>query len=222
MSDIFNNSWNTFDDKYAEEYLHYFPKTLHNKAAKIIFNELPLGENISVLDVGCGNGQLLPLLLRHSPNFEYTGIDFSVPLLEKAKKVFESNKEEIKNSSELITGDVLDINNYKKIYDVSIAVHLVELVSSPELLLSILSKTSRYVAVIWYEYPRIEHSKFEIKPYVNSHNEKEQISSPYLRSSYSSGYYNYMLQSNNLSLVKKIPEAFSDKNVLTIYKTNID
>ena len=222
MSDLFNNSWNMFDNNYAEEYLHYFPKTLHNEAAKTIFNELPLDKNISVLDVGCGNGQLLPLLLNNSADFEYTGIDFSVPLLRKAKEVFDANKTKIKNSSELIMGDVLDINNYKKIYDISIAVHLVELVSSPELLLNILSKTSRYIALIWYEYPRIEHSKFEIKPYVNSYNEEQQINSPYLRSSYSSGYYNYMLQSNNLSLVKKIPEGFSDKNVLTIYKTNID
>lgn len=47
---------------------------------------------VEILDVGCGNGRLVSALETRNGNFVYTGIDFSMKALEKAKSSFPTEK----------------------------------------------------------------------------------------------------------------------------------
>jgi len=58
----------------------------------------------TVLDIGCGNGRFGEFLLRHFPNADYTGIDFSPELLKFAEEKFKSKK----LSGKFIHSDILD------------------------------------------------------------------------------------------------------------------
>jgi len=44
-----------------------------------------IGPDESILDLGCGNGELARLLVRHGHRAPYTGLDFSLPLLREAE-----------------------------------------------------------------------------------------------------------------------------------------
>lgn len=44
-------------------------------------------EGHSVLDIGCGNGRFLHFLLTHHPAIQASGVDFSGPLLDKARQL---------------------------------------------------------------------------------------------------------------------------------------
>jgi len=207
MTNLLEQSWNNFDKEYAKKYLHYFPKQLHNFAVEHIFRTK---NNPSIIDVGCGNCQLYNIIENFRRDFSYTGIDWSTPLLDS----FDYKN---KNNCEIICGDILKEETYKKKYDCAVVSHIVELVDSPEKLFYMLSKNVEYIYVIWYEYPRFDFSHYELKNYVNSFNEEKNIFSPYLRSKLSQDYFNFILQKNNLIIEEKI--AMSEKDILTIIKS---
>lgn len=49
----------------------------------------------SILDIGCGRGDLLNLLLKVNPNISYTGIDYNPNLISLAKEKFPSGQFEV-------------------------------------------------------------------------------------------------------------------------------
>jgi SAM-dependent methyltransferase len=207
MSNVLKDSWNNFNEEYAKEYLKYFPKNLHTEAVLDIFSSK---DNPSVIDIGCGNCQLYNTFSEFKKPFIYTGIDWSIPLLESYK----CNNQNFS----VINGDILDNQSYlDKKYDAVIISHVVELVSSPEKLLKIASNLANKIYIVWYEYPRIEDSIFEVRNYVNSFNESKNIISPYLRSKISKDYWSFILQKNNLKVLKE--SYMSEKDVLTILET---
>lgn len=203
MTDILKDSWNKFDENFAKKYLHYFPKELHRYA---IADMLEKKCNPSIIDVGSGNCQIFDLIKEYNKPFLYTGIDWSKPLLD----AFKNKDENIK----IVQGDILEESNYDKKYDFAFVSHIIELIGSPEKLFNILSKKVDYIYVIWYEYPRFEFTNFEIKKYVNSENEKNNIITPYLRNRFSKDYFNFILEKNNLFVEQE--KFMSEKDVLTI------
>jgi SAM-dependent methyltransferase len=68
----------------------------------------------SVLDIGCGFGDLNKTLKRKSKSFNYTGIDVVEVLVEKGSKLFSGPKKEF------IKGDFLE-HDFKKKFDYAIA-----------------------------------------------------------------------------------------------------
>lgn len=81
-----NNYDETFDGKYCERLYPIIVKRLK----KYPFKKL--------LDVGCGTGTLLSMVLRQYKNVEISGIDISKEMINKAKDLLE-------NKAELLTGD---------------------------------------------------------------------------------------------------------------------
>ena len=53
---------------------------------------LDLRSGMRVLDLGCGNGHLLSLVLAHCPNATGVGLDFSPTMLEQARSRFAGSR----------------------------------------------------------------------------------------------------------------------------------
>ncbi|MEQ8155559.1 MAG: class I SAM-dependent methyltransferase [Clostridiaceae bacterium] len=68
-----NNYDNTFDGKFTEEF------------KKLLFDEIIIEENDSILDVACGNGTLLKMV-SDKYNIKGYGIDISEKMIENAKR----------------------------------------------------------------------------------------------------------------------------------------
>lgn len=58
---------------------------LHNRLKAILHN-LPPGNNLKILDAGCGEGHLLQKIYSKNKNNDYYGIDISTIALKKAKE----------------------------------------------------------------------------------------------------------------------------------------
>ena len=123
-------------------------------------------EKISVLDVGCANGDLINYLDHFFDNFNYVGIEKSKVLYQRTKKRFRNNKNiKIYKSS---------VQNYKKKHDLVIATGVFGYFDTIELLfnklLSFLNKKEKSQIVIFdnlNEHGVEKIVKFRVKPNAN-------------------------------------------------------
>lgn len=208
MSNIITDSWNTFSEEYSENYLYDADSTLPINLSKFIFEGF---NNPKIVDIGCGNARLYDYFLNTKKEFSYSGFDISKPLVEAANKKFKKNSN---FSCNVIDPNLANIK-YQK-FDIAICTHLVEICESPENLFSVMSNLSDTIAVIWYEYPRIENTQLEIRNYVSHDAQQKKIFTPYLRNRYSKYYLNYLLE--RFRLISSYKASISEKDVLEIYK----
>jgi len=83
------NEWT--EPEHALAYLEVLEDIPHRQAGEAtLLSEVPSGAE-RILDLGCGNGHLLSLLLAHCPHAEGVGIDFSPTMLTEAEKQFSGN-----------------------------------------------------------------------------------------------------------------------------------
>jgi SAM-dependent methyltransferase len=71
-------------------------------------------QNKSVLDIGCGFGDLNKVLMKKNKNFDYTGIDIVDVLVEKGRELYKSPKKKF------IAGDFLE-HKFEHKFDYAIA-----------------------------------------------------------------------------------------------------
>ena len=121
----------------------YNPKSLaygSEKSQKIKFGiatEVGIGDNCSVLDIGCGFGDYFNYLKQRGiKNVKYCGVDISNKIVEVAKK---------KNSlANVIEGNVLDLPDDEKYdYVISLGFNCVKTDSNWETLIEVLEKMWR-------------------------------------------------------------------------------
>lgn len=80
------NIWNFWADKYDKLWVQkYSLKPTRNYIIKALSKYIK-NDEIKVLDLGCGTGELIFELKNKFNNFEITGIDFSEKMLEISKK----------------------------------------------------------------------------------------------------------------------------------------
>ena len=78
------NEW--ANAEHAEAYLARMTEIPHRAEGEAtLFSEIPKNTK-RVLDLGCGNGHLLSLVLSHSPEAAGVGLDFSSTMLEQARE----------------------------------------------------------------------------------------------------------------------------------------
>lgn len=129
---------------YQEEYIKKNP-TLHVEDTDKKFAEISKVVNQkltfkSMIDIGCGAG-VLTLKVKHSLNIKETlGVDLSSHMIESAQE-FDQQKE-----VRWLKEDYRNLD-YSKIYDLSIAMDIVEHVENDEEILEILSKISKYSVI---------------------------------------------------------------------------
>ena len=78
--------WNFWADKYDKLWVQKYSLRPTRKYIMQAMSELKSNENIKILDLGCGPGQLINELYENFNNVEITGIDFSEKMIEISKE----------------------------------------------------------------------------------------------------------------------------------------
>ena len=83
------NQWSK--PEHALEYLGRLTSIPHRQEGEAtLLSEVATGSK-RILDLGCGNGHLLALLLAHCPEATGAGLDFSATMLDEARQRFSGN-----------------------------------------------------------------------------------------------------------------------------------
>ena len=202
----YKESWSSISNEDAKSYLKYYPKNA--KRLLIPFIE-SLDKSVSILEVGCGNCQNFPIYNDHFDNIEYTGIDFSKPLVDAA--VEEYGDFENFNVKYCDFYDFFNSNSKK--FDIILVYHVMELVESQDLLMYNISKCADYSAILWYEPPVHSYQVVELKGETYS----GYTNTPYIRIKTSRDYYDHLLDKYSLDLLETY--TLSEKERLDILKT---
>ena len=197
---MLKNSWN-ISERFAKDYLHNYPKTSKQILAKNINTGF---KNPKILDIGCGNAQLYPILKNEIINLTYTGVDFSETLTNEAKKICDNQNIICENMNTYLL-------NVKEIFDISILCHILECTESPDFLISKASQCSKFIAILWYDCPSYEYDSVQI----NDNSVVTDKYTPFIRRKISKDYLNMIINKNKLKLIFKFNNT--DKDVLEIY-----
>lgn len=80
-SRVFYAKWaDTYDQAFVEKYQYVFPRNV----AEVVSKHLPAQGNFSVIDIGCGTGELGLHIAQLRPNTEIEGVDISPEMLKVA------------------------------------------------------------------------------------------------------------------------------------------
>jgi 2-polyprenyl-3-methyl-5-hydroxy-6-metoxy-1,4-benzoquinol methylase len=198
-------SWSNIDPELSKSYLHYYSKSMKIELAEFIKTL----NQPKILDIGCGNAQIYPILKQTNPHLKYYGIDISQNLLNVAANV-------VSDSDVLIHKNIYDfLQHTTDRFDVSILCHMVECSESVEFLISKSINTCSYLAIIWFDYPKYEYDSVYINH--NPHSGDSNEFKPYIRRKIGRDYWNMVVSKNNLELVHT--RSSNDSDVLEIYKT---
>ncbi|MDF2949045.1 MAG: methylase involved in ubiquinone/menaquinone biosynthesis [Sedimentibacter sp.] len=116
--------WNFWADKYDKLWVQKYSLRPTRKYILQAMSEMKSNENIKILDLGCGPGQLITELYENLKNIEITGIDFS-------DKMIEISKERNPKASH-IKLDVAELYKLKGKYDIIICTHSLPYYKEPE------------------------------------------------------------------------------------------
>ena len=107
-----------------------------------IFNTLATIKYNNILDIGCGTGELLALLLRDNPSIKCYGIDFSPNMLEMART-------KLPNRVELKEGDAEELPYHDNQFDLVVMSFTFQYLINPQAILEevyrVLKKNGRLV-----------------------------------------------------------------------------
>lgn len=200
-TNITKASWNP-PEEIAKNYLHYYPKEMKIELSKYMKS---VSDAPSVIDIGCGNAQIYPILKAQNPNLEYVGIDNSETLVNVAREV-------VKDDGEIIQTDIFDyMDTNQKQFDFAILAHMIECIESPDMIMDKASKAAKYVAIHWYDTPKYE---YDVVTVGKSPHPGEGFN-PYIRRRMGKNYWKYITQRYGLSLVHKA--QVGENNVLEVY-----
>ena len=122
------NIWDFWADKYDRLWVQkYSLKPTRDHIVIVLSdykNKFKNNEELKVLDLGCGPGELIRDLGREFVNIDVTGIDFS-------EKMIEISKKRNPRAKHLIM-DVSDLNILDEDYDVIISTHSIPYYKEPE------------------------------------------------------------------------------------------
>lgn len=176
-------SWDSFSPEIAAAYLKTFGHPASGSKQILLDVILSLSDRAkpSILDLGCGNGQLLEFFKENGLACDYTGIDFSDALLAVARR---QNPE-----STFIQGDVNQLPSLVAgRFDFVIYSHVIEILESPELSLLEAKKVTDRILIRFFEPPEFDVDTVELREM-----DLGLGKVPYLRRKMSRSYYQLIL-----------------------------
>jgi len=183
-SDILQRSWNAFTREQAAGYLKSIGHPSPNSRRILADVLLGMGKTISVLDLGCGNANLLEYLRHRGLTGAYTGVEFSEPLLEAARTAFAADQ-----AAHFVRADVNDLVGVSGSFDVAVYSHVIEMLGSPEQSLCAARRLARAVVIRFFEPPDHDFDAVEIRE-MDVGGERTV---PYLRRRMGRDYYRLVL-----------------------------
>lgn len=153
------DSWNALSPDISAKYLKTFghPSVDSKQVLLEVLQEAAGGRRLKLLELGCGNGQLAEYFLEQGLDCDYTGVDFSEPLLEAGRKVFAGS-----DRVRFVNGDVQLLDNIEGRFDFAIYSHVIEMLSSPEHSLRAARRVADRIAIRFFEPPDFDATTVEM------------------------------------------------------------
>jgi ubiquinone/menaquinone biosynthesis C-methylase UbiE len=182
------DSWSGFSADVAAKYLKtYGSPSIDSKLVLAdVLRAASGGNALKLIELGCGNGQLAEFFAERGLVFDYTGVDFSEPLLAAGRKAFAQCA-----NIRFVNEDVHKLSGVTGRFDFAIYSHVIEMLSSPEASLAAAKLVAEKIAIRFFEPPEAEHTQVELlnldvgNPGSPPH--------PYIRWQISRDYYRLML-----------------------------
>jgi SAM-dependent methyltransferase len=184
--DRLQSSWSALTPTRAREYLRTFgsPSTGSKRLLIEVLTRLAGRRELSIIDLGCGNGQLLETFREHGVNWPYTGVDFSEPLLEAARATFADDP-----AASFLRADVNTLEGVDGHWDVALYSHVLEMIGSPEGSLLNAARIADAIAIRFFEPPEFETDLVELREMEVG----DGSAVPYLRRKLGRDYYRMIL-----------------------------
>jgi SAM-dependent methyltransferase len=161
---------------------------------------------VALLDLGCGNGQLLKYFRQRALACRYVGVDFSTSLLDAAREQFASDLE-----AEFLHDDVEKLGAVVGKFDYVIYSHVIEMLASPEASLIRACTLAPRIIIRFFEPPEFDVDTVEIRQMEVG----EGRSVPYLRRKMSRDYYQLILSHCGCKKVE-VYQADGDKDQIHV------
>jgi predicted TPR repeat methyltransferase len=175
-------AWGSFSRERAAGYLTTYghPSPESRAIVADILSRLAGKGEISLADLGCGNGGMSEYLRERRVRVRYTGVDFSEPLLQAAR--------EAHPDATFVQDDVEMLTNVQGPFDAVLYSHVLEMLGSPQASLQRAAQLARTVVVRFFEPPDGEVDVVEIREM-----DVGDRLVPYIRRSMSRDYYRLIL-----------------------------
>jgi SAM-dependent methyltransferase len=184
--DHLSRSWGALSPQRAAEYLKTYgaPSEGSKRLLLEVIREYAGGRRLSLLDLGCGNGQLYEYFREQGLECDYTGVDFSEPLLETARANYADD-----GHARFVHADVNTLEGLTGSHDVALYSHVIEVLSSPESSLLAARGLARCTMIRFFEPPERDTDLVELREMEVGDGRMV----PYLRRTMGRDYYRLIL-----------------------------
>jgi SAM-dependent methyltransferase len=184
--DRLEESWNALTPARAQEYLRTFgsPSDSSKRLLTEVLSKEGGRRELSIVDLGCGNGQLLETFRGSGFDWSYTGVDFSPPLLTAARKAFAGDPK-----ASFVQADVNTLEGVEGRFDVAVYSHVIEILGSPERSLLAAGRLAGAIAIRFFEPPEFDADLVELRDMEVG----DGTTVPYLRRKMGRDYYRMIL-----------------------------
>jgi SAM-dependent methyltransferase len=159
---LLERSWGSLSRDLAARYLktYGYPSLTSKQLVVDVLEELALEHrrSLAILDLGCGNAQIYEYFKERRLPCTYTGVDFSVPLLEVARQNHAGDE-----AATFMADDIVALQNVHGRYDVVLYSHVLEMVSSPGESLRRARDLAPIVVIRFFEPPEFEEDTVELR-----------------------------------------------------------
>ena len=185
-ADRLDRSWGSMTAQRAKEYLRTYgaPSEGSKRLLVEVLTRVARGRRLSIVDLGCGNAQLLETFRTSGLDWPYTGVDFSVPLLEAARESFAHDE-----NASFVQADVNGLEDLAGHWDVAIYSHVIEMLGSPERSLLRAAEVADSIAIRFFEPPDFDTDLVELREMEVG----DGTTVPYLRRMMGRDYYRLIL-----------------------------
>jgi SAM-dependent methyltransferase len=186
VKDALEKSWGSLTQERAAEYLRTYgaPSEGSKRLTAEVLADRFGAKPFTLLDVGCGNAHVFGYLREAGLDVDYTGVDFSDPLLEVARSALAGDV-----GAALVKADANTLEGVDGHWDVALYSHVVEMLSSPEASLVAARRLADAILIRFFQPPEAEVDLVELREMEIG----DGSTVPYLRRTMSRDYYRLIL-----------------------------
>jgi SAM-dependent methyltransferase len=148
--DVLTRSWSAWSPSRALRYLRTedAPSLGSRELLGDVLRGLGRGDDVSILDLGCGNAQFYEYLKSEGVRCAYTGVDVSDPLLDAAHEIHGDDAR-----ATFLKADLMTLDGVVGHWDVAVFSHVIEILSGPEDALQAAKRRADVIAIRFFGPP---------------------------------------------------------------------